>query len=172
MVRIRRPGLKFLSKEFGFESSISIIVIGFQSLPLNNKSLKTLQWKDLKGHVTRFSTSDFFTNQFPRAPEYPIRAASNCCKNWHRYLHLKCQRLLGTLTTVANGKNLQWEKFKYLVWTPLGSRVNIYINQCGGSGMFILDPGSWFLPIPDPGSKNSYKREGWKKNLSYLFLKL
>ncbi len=36
--------------------------------------------------------------------------------------------------------------------------------------MLILDPGSWFLSIPDPrsqisdpGSKNSNKREGWKK---------
>ena len=36
--------------------------------------------------------------------------------------------------------------------------------------MFIPDPGSWFLPIPDPGSrisdpgsKNSNKRERWKK---------
>jgi hypothetical protein len=36
--------------------------------------------------------------------------------------------------------------------------------------MFIPDPGSWFLPItdpgsriPDPGSKNSNKRDGWKK---------
>jgi len=28
--------------------------------------------------------------------------------------------------------------------------------------MFIPDPGSWFLPIPDPGSQNSNKREGWK----------
>ena len=28
--------------------------------------------------------------------------------------------------------------------------------------MFIPDPGSWFLPIPDPGSKNSNKRQGWK----------
>ncbi len=27
------------------------------------------------------------------------------------------------------------------------------IRQCGGSGMFIPDPGSWFLPIPDPGSR-------------------
>ncbi len=27
------------------------------------------------------------------------------------------------------------------------------LNQCGGSGMFIPDPGSWFLPIPDPGSQ-------------------
>ncbi len=34
--------------------------------------------------------------------------------------------------------------------------------QCCGSGMFIPDPGSWFLPIPDPGSKNSNKRQGWK----------
>ncbi len=28
--------------------------------------------------------------------------------------------------------------------------------------MFTPDPGSWFLPIPDPGSKNSKKGEGWK----------
>ncbi len=35
-------------------------------------------------------------------------------------------------------------------------------NQCYGSGMFIPDPGSWFLLIPDPGSKNSKKR-GLKK---------
>ncbi len=37
---------------------------------------------------------------------------------------------------------------------------------CCGSGMFIPDPGSWFLPIPDPGSripdKNSNRREGQK----------
>ncbi len=26
-------------------------------------------------------------------------------------------------------------------------------KQCCGSGMFIPDPGSWFLPIPDPGSR-------------------
>ncbi len=36
-------------------------------------------------------------------------------------------------------------------------------RQCCGSGMFIPDPGSWFLPIPDPGSKISNKRKGWKK---------
>ncbi len=29
--------------------------------------------------------------------------------------------------------------------------------------MFIPDPGSWFLPVPDPGSKNSSKREGRTK---------
>jgi hypothetical protein len=30
--------------------------------------------------------------------------------------------------------------------------------------------GSWFLPIPDPGSKNSNKREGWKKIFCHNFL--
>ncbi len=35
--------------------------------------------------------------------------------------------------------------------------------------MFIPDPGSWFLPIPDPGSKNSNKRVKGKNLLSYLF---
>ncbi len=51
----------------------------------------------------------------------------------------------------------------HLTFTHTGS-------QCCGSGMFIPDPGSWFLPIPDPGfrisdpgSKNRNKREGWKK---------
>ncbi len=41
-------------------------------------------------------------------------------------------------------------------------------NQCGGSGMFIPDPGSWFLPIPDLGSripdpKTATKERGEKK---------
>ena len=42
--------------------------------------------------------------------------------------------------------------------------------------MFIPDPGSWFLPIPDtgsrisdPGSKNSNKRERWKKICYHTF---
>ncbi len=52
-----------------------------------------------------------------------------------------------------------------------GSTAKIWDTwrQCCGSGMFIPDPRSWFLPIPDPGSrtpdlgsKNSNKREGWK----------
>ena len=29
---------------------------------------------------------------------------------------------------------------------------NVTCQHCGGSGMFIPDPGSWFLPILDPGS--------------------
>ncbi len=46
-------------------------------------------------------------------------------------------------------------RYRYLIF-------NTFL-QCCGSGMFIPDPGSWFLPIPDPGSKNSNKREV-KKN--------
>ncbi len=41
--------------------------------------------------------------------------------------------------------------------------VRLSGNQCCGSGMFIPDPGSWFLPIPDPGSKTATKERGEKK---------
>jgi hypothetical protein len=56
------------------------------------------------------------------------------------------------LSTLISGKSLR--------------RPAVWVFQCGGSGMFIPDPGSWFLPIPDLGSRipeNSNKREGWKK---------
>jgi hypothetical protein len=43
-------------------------------------------------------------------------------------------------------------------------------SQCCGSGMFITDPGSWFLPIPDPGSKKQQQKRGVKKNLFHTFL--
>ncbi len=33
-----------------------------------------------------------------------------------------------------------------------------------------VNPGSWFLPIPDPGSKNSNKIEGWKNIWCHTFL--
>ncbi len=42
-------------------------------------------------------------------------------------------------------------------------------RQCCGSDMFIQDPGSWFLSISDPGSKNRNKREGWKKICCFPF---
>ncbi len=31
--------------------------------------------------------------------------------------------------------------------------IQDFLNQCWGSGMFIRDLGSWFLPIPDPWSR-------------------
>ncbi len=36
--------------------------------------------------------------------------------------------------------------------------------QCGGFGMFIPDPDIYPSRTSDPESKNSNKREGWKKN--------
>ncbi len=44
--------------------------------------------------------------------------------------------------------------------------------QCCGSGMLIPDPGSWFLPIPDPGSRiqKQQQKRGVKKNLLQNFL--
>ncbi len=55
--------------------------------------------------------------------------------------------------------------------TQLPSQVAAHhINGTGHSDVHlpvlrirVVYPGSWFLFIPDPGSKNSNKREGWKK---------
>ncbi len=43
------------------------------------------------------------------------------------------------------------------------------LYQCCGSGMFIPDPEFYPSRIPDPGSKNSNKREGWKKICCHNF---
>ncbi len=68
-------------------------------------------------------------------------------------------------------------------WAPgSGRRTGCFFCtpfQCCGSGMFIPDPGSWFLPIPDPGSRipdlgSRIQKQQWKtgvkKNmLPFLF---
>ncbi len=41
--------------------------------------------------------------------------------------------------------------------------------QCCGSGMFIPDPDFYPTRVPDLGSKNSSKREGWKKDFCHTF---
>ncbi len=43
------------------------------------------------------------------------------------------------------------------------------LYQCCGSGMFIPDLGSWFLAIPDPGSKTATKERGEKKLVVITF---
>ncbi len=55
---------------------------------------------------------------------------------------------------------------------PLNYSIRIIeANQCCGSGMFILDLGSWFLPIPDPGSRiqKQLQKRGVNKFLSNIF---
>ncbi len=69
---------------------------------------------------------------------------------WEGYL----ARLTGTKEMGKNSCCLT------LGWTIL----QFCIFQCCGSGMFIPDPR---FRIPDPGSKNSNKRDGWKKLWSY-----
>ncbi len=54
-------------------------------------------------------------------------------------------------------------------------RKNVFgLKQCCGSGMFIPDPGSWFLPIPDPGSRipdpKTATKERGEKNFCHTFL--
>jgi hypothetical protein len=43
------------------------------------------------------------------------------------------------------------------------------LYQNCGSGIFIQDPGSWFLAIPDPGSKTATKEMGEKKLVVITF---
>ncbi len=86
--------------------------------------------------------------------------------------HFFCYQTIGKSNIVlANSRNYWTIRYHgYQI------KASIY-RQCCGSGMFIPDPGSWFLPIPDPGSritypgsKNSNKREGWKKIWCNTFL--
>ncbi len=50
----------------------------------------------------------------------------------------------------------------------LKSYLDCLYQSCG-SGMFIPDPGSWFLAIPDPGSKTATKKRGEKKLVVITF---
>ncbi len=66
---------------------------------------------------------------FPPAPEYSIKTVSNFFENSRRYLQLKvcrrCQRHRWQMEKIFNQKN-----FNNFVWSPLGSRGNLYINFC------------------------------------------
>ncbi len=48
---------------------------------------------------------------------------------------------------------------------------NLFLMQCCGSGMFIPDPGSWFLPIPDLGSRiqKRHQKRGVKQICCHIF---
>ncbi len=80
-------------------------------------------------HPYRDSATRFFVSSFPQASDYTIRAVSNFFKNSRRYSQLKvchsCQRHRWRMEKTFKQKN-----FNNFVWTPLGSRVNIYVNFC------------------------------------------
>ncbi len=62
---------------------------------------------------------------FPQAPEYTVRAVSNFVENSRRYsqlkVHHRCHWHRWQMEKIFNHKS-----FNNLVWTPLGSRVNIF----------------------------------------------
>ena len=66
---------------------------------------------------------------FPQASEYTFTAISNFFENSRRYsrlkVHHRCQRHRWQMEKIFNQKN-----FNNFIWSPLGSRGNIYINFC------------------------------------------
>jgi hypothetical protein len=61
---------------------------------------------------------------FPQAPECTITATSIFFENSRRYSRLKVQ------DTSGKWKIFKQKNFNSFVWTPLGSRVNIFLNFC------------------------------------------
>jgi hypothetical protein len=87
-------------------------------------------WPNLKGQCQEIFDFWFFSwFSFPQAPEYTIRAISNFFENSRRSsrlnVHHRCHWHRWQMEKIFNQKN-----FNNFVWTPLGSRVNIYINFC------------------------------------------
>ncbi len=84
----------------------------------------------LKGQCHEIFCFWFFSwISFPQASDYTIRVVSIYFENSRRYSQLKvchrCQRHRWQME-----KTFKQENFNNFVWTPLGSRVNIYINFC------------------------------------------
>ncbi len=84
----------------------------------------------LKGQCHEIFCFWFFSwISFLPAPEYSIKTVSNFFENSRRYSQLKvchrCQRHRWQMEKIFNQKN-----FNNFVWSPLGSRGNIYINFC------------------------------------------
>ncbi len=84
----------------------------------------------LKGQCHEIFCFWFFSwISFPPAPEYSIKTVSNFFENSRRYSQLKvchrCQRHRWQMEKIFNQKNSN-----NFIWSPLGSRGNIYINFC------------------------------------------
>ncbi len=85
----------------------------------------TKDWTSLKGQCHEiFDFWLFSWISFHQAPEYTKRVVTNLFENSRRYSQLKvchrCQRHRWQMKKIFNHKS-----FYYLVWTPLGSIVNL-----------------------------------------------
>ena len=78
-------------------------------------------------------------------------------------LQTQMKQSLGKEITLGFDVKTRWNSIITMVETF--SQVTCLLSIFLHPVLRIRDvyPGSWFLPIPDPGSKNSNKREGWKK---------
>ncbi len=83
---------------------------------------------DLKGQCHEIFCFWFFSwISFPQASDYTIRVVTNFFVNSLRYSQLKvCHRCHRHRWQME--KTFKLQNFNNFVWTPLGSRVNIYIN--------------------------------------------
>ncbi len=84
----------------------------------------------LKGQCHEIFFFWFFSwISFPPAPEYSFKTVSNFFENSRRYSQLKvchrCRWHRWQMEKIFNQKN-----FNNFVWSPLGSRGNIYIKFC------------------------------------------
>ena len=79
----------------------------------------------------------------------------------NRFVYL----VIGSVISVRNILKLFSCEKKGLVGTPR----DFYLTRFPVWRIRDVYPGSRFLPIPDPGSKNSNKREGWKKIVVITF---
>ncbi len=80
----------------------------------------------LKGQCHEIFCFWFFSwISFPPAPEYFSKTVSNFFKNSHLNVCHWCQRHRWQMEKIFNQKN-----FNNFVWSPLGSRGNIYIHFC------------------------------------------
>jgi hypothetical protein len=62
----------------------------------------------------------FYMYQFPPSPDFTMRVISNFFENSWRYSQLKVHHHAVSLTPVANGKNLQSEKFLLFLLDTFG----------------------------------------------------
>ncbi len=104
----------------------------YRKLPSEKNLSLNIQYKprSLKGQCHEiFCFWFFYWISFPQASDYTIRAVSNFFENSRRYSQLKvchrCQRHRWQMEKTFKQKN-----FNNFVCSPLGSRVNIYINFC------------------------------------------
>ncbi len=79
------------------------------------------------------------------------------------YISEKVHLLIRKILTSSNDYGTYPVRYSSNFWSLTFSE-----QQCRGSGMFIPDPGSWFLSIPDPGTS----RKCWRKIFGPIFKEL